>query len=500
MVRKGYILVLMLFCFTRSLAIDASLSHTLFYIPDPAQTGKLLPNLEAYWQINPGTLHYNLTPEKTIVARIKTDIIFTDGTGIIKEDHYILQTVPRTNVQELRTHSIIELRKYTLPAGFIHMKLMMTDLNDSTNKFSVTDTFTINAPSNTAYYSGLQLLDTIIPSPAQTNFLKNGVQQVPACANFLDDNKHTLNYYAERYLTHKTPKSEYPLYQRIMISKNDDEAYFAGFNKKDSISEESLARVSGSFAIRSLPSGNYTLRIVLENKDHIAIAAQSLFFQRLNKNPGELAPDTTTKSVVKAAADTGIENVTVLNLKKTFVAKYTLNEIRAILKMLLPFSDPGATMSIRNFLKKPDELYMRYYVYNYFANIDKKDPAAAFKDFSVKIIKVNELFNSHGVAGYETDRGFIYLRYGKPDDIVTIEGENGSVPYEIWQYNQLTQTNHKEITDAFFLFYRQTQGLSDFRILHSSVDGEAKNMDWRNTLYTSGSNQNSRAEQYIGNR
>ncbi len=500
MVRKAGMLILMLFYITRSVAIDASVSHTLFYKPDPAQTGKLLPELEAYWQINPKTLHYNLTPEKTIVARIKTDILFTDSSGIIREDHYILQTVPRTNVQELRTHSILELRRYTLSPGFIHMKLVMTDLNDSTNKFSLTDTFTIPAPANTVYFSGLQLLDTIIPSAAQTNFLKNGVQQVPECANFLDDNKQTLNYYAERYLTYKIAKTEYPLFQRVMISKNDDEAYFASFNKKDSIKEESSARVSGNFAISSLPSGNYTLRVLLENKNHDPIASQTLFFQRYNKHPTPLVPDTAKAVAAKSASDTGFEKVTILNLKKTFIARYSLSEVRAILKMLLPFSDAVGTSTIRNFLKKPDELYMRYYVYNYFLNIDKDDPEKAWKEFSKKIENVIDLYSSHGVPGYETDRGIIFLRYGKPDDIITVESENGSVPYEIWRYNQITQINRKEITDAFFLFYRQVQGLSDFRILHSSVDGEAKNMNWRGTLYTSGSNQASRAEEYIGNR
>jgi GWxTD domain-containing protein len=168
--------------------------------------------------------------------------------------------------------------------------------------------------------------------------------------------------------------------------------------------------------------------------------------------------------------------------------------------MLLPFSDPVATQTIRNFLKKPDELYMRYYVYNYFTNINKKDPGKAFKEFSQKIIEVNKLYTSRGVPGYETDRGVIYLKYGAPTDIITVENENGSLPYEIWQYNVLEQTNHKEVADAYFLFYKQNQATSDFRILHSTVEAEAKNMDWRSYLYPSGRNGDSRAEQYIGNK
>jgi hypothetical protein len=82
---------------------------------------------------------------------------------------------------------------------------------------------------------------------------------------------------------------------------------------------------------------------------------------------------------------------------------------------------------------------------------------------------------------------------------VTEENERGSLPYEIWQYNTLKQTNGKDIPDAVFLFYRPTQ-MQDFRLLHSNVSGEAKNTAWRTYLYNGeqgGNNMNSRAEQYI---
>jgi hypothetical protein len=64
----------------------------------------------------------------------------------------------------------------------------------------------------------------------------------------------------------------------------------------------------------------------------------------------------------------------------------------------------------------------------------------------------------------------------------------------------LTQLNHKDITDAFFLFYKPNVSISDFRLLHSSVDGETINPDWRSYLYTGGAGTESRAEQMIGTR
>ncbi len=299
------------------------------------------------------------------------------------------------------------------------------------------------------------------------------------------------------------PAASYPLIEKVFIAKKPDSGPYGNTLKRDTVNPQKLSFVSGSFNVAALASGNYYLRVTLENRIHKVIASESLFFQRLNTHP--VIEKDTLKNTEKSpdpVSDTGMEHVNLLDLNKTFVAKYSLPQVRAILKMLLPGSDALGTENINNFLKKPDELYMRYYIYNFFLNINKDDPAYAWKEYSNKILEVNKLFTSHGTPGYETERGFIYLRYGKPTDIITVENESGTLPYEIWQYNTLTQTNRKEVANALFLFYRP-QATFDYKLLHSTVEGEIQNEAWRTYLYTGGgggTNGNSRAEQYIGNK
>ena len=499
MTRKLGICLLIVFSSLQAMAIEAVVSHAVFYRQDSALPKQLAPNIEIYWQINPRTLHYKTTTEKAIIARIKTDIIIMNETGVIKEDHFILETVPRYSIEELGQHSIIDLRRYMISPGATKMKFTLTDMGDSTHHFAYSDSFDVTPAVNTAFYSDLQLLDTILTSPAQTVFNKNGRQQVPACTNFLDDKKNMLHYYAELYKTNEIPQSDYPLVQQVFIARKENELFSKSFLKTDTITPQNIAPVSGSFNIASLTSGNYYLCVKLGNNKHTVIATGSFFFQRLNTHPAR--EDTSVKN--NYVSDTGIENVNVLNLNKTFLSKYTLAEIRAILKMLLPVSDAGGTNIINGFLKKPDEIYMRYYIYNYFANIDKKDPGRAWKEFTAKVKEVNRLFTEHGTAGYETDRGFIYLRYGAPTETVTVENEQGALPYEVWQYNNLTELSHKEVANAVFLFYRPNQIIANYRLLHTTVSGEIHNTSWRTYLYTGsegGNNINSRAEQYIGNR
>src|ERR1700722_11877749 len=117
-------------------AIEALVAHDLFYTSAPSQPNNLVPSAETYWQINPRTLHYTTTPEKTIIVRVKIYFVFRNDSGIIKEDQYILQTTPKTTLKELANNKIIDLRRYNISFGFVRMKLVMTDMADSTNKFT----------------------------------------------------------------------------------------------------------------------------------------------------------------------------------------------------------------------------------------------------------------------------------------------------------------------------------------------------------------------------
>lgn len=502
LLRRGLFVVLALIS-QAAFALEVSVSHTLFYKPDQKNTGKLVPVAEINWQVNPRTVHYTTAPDGRIFGRMRTDIVFSTESGVIAEDHFILQTSPRATADELTTLTIIGLRKYPITQGHVKIQFRLTDLADSNSRANYTDTFTVTPQSTTTpFFSGVQLLDTVLQINEQTDFLKNGRQQIPVAANFLDEHKTLLHYYAELYATDQVSKDDYPLIQRVFITKHEDEAPGGRFVKSDTVLPASVNLISGSFPIKALGSGNYYLKVTVENNTRKVIASRTVFFQRLNVHP-EADADTVVQSKSKTTGDTAMEEVQVLDLKKTFIGKYSLAQVRAILKMLIPVSNGDALLSINGFLKKPDELYMRYFVYNHFLAIDKKNPEKAWKEYSDKIREVNKRFSSGGTPGYETERGFTFLRYGPPTDIVTVSNEKGALPYEVWQYNSLRQQNGKDIPDAVFLFYKPAQMMSDYRMLHSTVSGEVVNPQWRRYLYTTeegGTMGNSRAEQYIRNR
>ena len=139
-----------------------------------------------------------------------------------------------------------------------------------------------------------------------------------------------------------------------------------------------------------------------------------------------------------------------------------------------------------------------YFIYNFWMKRNKEKPEEAWKEYADKVKEVNRLFGSSLLLGYESERGLIYLKYGSPTERIVVNNENNALPYEIWQYNTLPKASN-----ALFLFYRPGLVSNDYRLLHTTVNGEIRNPNWRNSLYFSSmeeSASSSRAEQYIGNR
>ena len=497
--RISMVFILLFAAFSSQARIDATAGHTVYYKKSAA--GIFVPAPQVYWQVNPGSLHFFTNEKKQIVAQMRTDILFVDDDGVLLEDHFVLRTPPRADVQSLATLNILEQRQYVLDKpihGNVRSLIVLTDMNDTFSVFRWEERIDVAADTAHTFFSGLKLL-AINDSAGRS---------IPLCANFLDDGQRILHYTAELYNAgaEKIRPNAYPLTRRVRLSKKPGELFLPDMMVVDTFAANMPVKASGSIPIGRLSSGNYYLNISIEDKYATPLAARSMFFQRMNTHP-DTTREAGPKTMTDLLKDTAMEKVTVLNLEKTFLAKYNMQQLRSILKMLLPVADPMQTNTINGFLKKPDEMYIKYFIYNYFLDKDPKDPGRAWKEYSDRIVAVNKKFNANGNAGFETDRGFIYMRYGKPTDVITVTGESGSLPYEIWQYNNLTQfSNKKELANSLFLFYKRSTAMADYMLLHSTVPGEVVNMAWRSYLFTGnvasdgGFSLNSRADQYFGNR
>jgi len=483
---KRLLLLFLLIASIQASALQAVVTKNIFYAP--VTNGIFKPYLEIYWQINPNSVLFK-KENNAWQGKVRTDITIRDGHKVVNEEHYVLATKPVTEGSLLYAQNIIDLRRYELEPGIYYIELHFADDMKKENDYAYVDSVVVDSVGRRPRLSDIQLVDTSIVSEKEDIFQRNGNLQLPLCSNFFDEHRKTLHYYAELY----RPQTETsPLTVRTFISKKEMEYAVNRLSKTDTAGGNIVTILENKFSLKTLPSGNYYLNVLVEDSNHEKLASKSLFFQLVNAHPEQMEAARPDSGNVNNHKDSYID------LNKTFVGKYKPEQVRAILKMIIPVADPTEKTNINAFLKRPDDTYSRYFIYNFWLKRNKLKPDEAWKEYASRVKEVNKLFGSSLFSGYETDRGIIYLKYGAPTERVVVNNESNALPYEIWQYNNL-----QNASNALFLFYRPGMVTNDYKLLHSTVTGEFKNKNWRSSLFEGGAAADaisSQAEQYVGNR
>jgi GWxTD domain-containing protein len=87
-------------------------------------------------------------------------------------------------------------------------------------------------------------------------------------------------------------------------------------------------------------------------------------------------------------------------------------------------------------------------------------------------------YSEHGRAarpGWKTDRGRVFVRNGKPDDVLTRPAAGRSPPYEVWHY-----TTGK---NRYYIFLDRTEGLGDYQLIASNDVQEQSLPNWQQLMH-----------------
>jgi GWxTD domain-containing protein len=89
----------------------------------------------------------------------------------------------------------------------------------------------------------------------------------------------------------------------------------------------------------------------------------------------------------------------------------------------------------------------------------------------------NREFRSMYKEGWKTDRGRVYLTYGKPDDVERYPNSAEYAPYEVWTYN-----NIDNLQSGVIFVFGDLYGTNIYRLVHSTHQAEVRNEYWMNEL------------------
>lgn len=308
--------------------------------------------------------------------------------------------------------------------------------------------------------SDITLATTINQSEERDNpFFKNGLVIRPNANQLYGEGLNRLFYYAEAYNTDAVVEDDEKYTLLAYIAEANRPQPLPGLERRNERDPRSPDVLVGTFNLKSLPSGSYFLRLAVLDDENQALAEQSRKFFIFNpsvqrEEPVALEASFETSeyaTMSEEEVDKSFEHVAVIATdrdKRRMRSIQDLDERRRFLMDFWRARDPNPTTPVNEF---KDEYYSR-------------------------LQYANERYSSSLTEGWKSDRGRTLIKYGPPAQIEPHLYDRESLPYEIWQYNNIPGEGQ-----AIFIF-ADRNSFGEFELLHSTVSGEPKMSNWQQEL------------------
>ena len=442
----GLFIVVVTLSFGQTQKIRAYLDTKQFYAPGIGNY------VEVQFQFVGYSLK-NLKVEGGLQSEVIVNLDIKKNDSIISHEGYRLKS-------PLMKDSIIDdffdLRRYALKSGSYNLMIDLKDINSEGEGVKAVTSFVVDDFESKISMSDIQVSEIITKSKDESSvFYKSGYNMIPNFSTFYPKELVKLPIYFEIYNSNLLQDSVFGIKQSIIdnaTQKDFLEPVFTKYKKADVIP------FLRSFDITTLPTGNYTLNYSIINKEMNSIASTSYTFER--SNDLEIAINSSNQMIDPA-----------------FQASITDDSVSFYLASLIPMSKSSEVKNILAILKSKNKENARKHIQAFWTVTAISNPYDAWIKYKAQVLMVEKLYKNNFQAGFETDRGRVYLQYGAPTTVIQKEVSSTEYPYEIWQYNKIGKFSNKR-----FIFYNPDLVNNAYRLLHSDMVGELKNQSWQLAL------------------
>ncbi|MDX2001856.1 MAG: GWxTD domain-containing protein [Chitinophagales bacterium] len=435
-------------------ALEAAMANKAFQVP----------GLGAYVETNllvvGNSVKYVVQPSGKYQGEVEVTVLFKNGEAIANYDKYRLKTVELTDSINLST-GIIDLKRYKIPNGNYSIELNLIDLNSKETK-QLTQTLSVDFSSDSLQLSDIALIDNYVQANEQglpmdgsnidKQYLKGNLFMTPYVIPFYPDNQNKLAFYTELYC----PKdSNDQLLASYSIQKANKQVV-GSYKVMKKISAGQVVPLFAEFDIANLSSGNYTLVVEIKDKTNQQLAQKTLFFQRSKPAP-------TPEQDISQMVTTG-----------SFVEKMDLMTMKYQLKTILPIASIQENQLAKKLIKAEDLETMKKFYLHFWLAKDSLQPQKAWETYQAEVKIANEEFGTTINYGFETDRGRVYLQYGRPNQLRDFPRDAGSYPYQIWEYYNIPRQSQVK-----FVFYNRDLATNEYELIHSTALNEMRNEQWQ---------------------
>lgn len=437
---------------------------TVFFNYGVFTTGNSKPYVETYLTISGNTVKF-LPTEGGYQASVNVAWKIMKGADIVKASNYNLMS-PKTG-DTLRLPSFIDTQRFFLDNGQYTFELIVTDNGNPEKKSTHSEKISVWLKREKKVSSSdIQILESYSKSTAQTILTKNGFDLIPYNINYYPKTQNALKFYVETYnldtVIGKNTKFVYSYYvenNETLIKQNK----FTGFQKQTANKVNPLL---AQFDITNLSTGNYNLVIEVKDSLNIIQSQKKWYFQRQS-------------DAVQISYDS---NNAVKTIEDFFNSVQSQDSLKQFVECLWPISSTTEREWQQVQLKRKELSMMRNYMIDYWKEkaSDTISPLKIWFTYYKQVLEANALMKCGKQKGYYTDRGRVYLQYGKPDQRNQINSEPNSYPYEIWQYYRIYDRATKRFfTNKKFVFVNSAIADDCYKLIHSEVKGEVYDERWR---------------------
>jgi len=385
-----------------------------------------------------------------ILQAAQNDSIHFRETWIIRLD------LPATS-QNLSGRRVADVRRIGLLPGTYEMTLRVRDLNRQTQELQYKTTVTV-APlrPNLPALSGLQLCSAIRESAdAGHAFYKNGNLVIPQMDKIFDEQTTTLYYYFEVYdFAKRIPGPFYALRVRVWDGLGEEVKSVPVRDRRKRRPGDSFME-AGAINIHHLPAGTYALRCALLDSSGITLAEteEKFFVYKTAASPQTQPVDDAKAEIL--ASEFALMNEAALEQEFAPAAYLASNEEK------LAFAQLAGIDAKRAFL------------FNFWRQRAgaEKSSFELRREYKKRVADATQMFSAMGRVGWKSDRGRVWILYGKPDEEVKFaNSEEVRSAYRRWYYEHLEG-------GVEFIFVDRA-GYGDFALVHSTKRGELRDDDW----------------------
>lgn len=387
-------------------------------------------------------------------------IVLQRDSQIVDYRKFVTQTDLLVNPMD-----IIHKDYFNVDDGHYQLMLKVNDIQDRSSVFQ--RTYPIEIASTDLFISDIILTNEITrDSSFQVSRSGYIINALPY--RLISQKDSSLYVYLEVYNSNIDEKK---LYLKTSIfnieSIRDNQVPQAVLTKK--LKGDPIEAVILNFDLSKLTSGSYIVKSQLLNAQRHVICEREVEFFNVNVEADLLYYDNPDHI-----------------LRESFVQELDSVEVRYALMALVPVVPNEILPAMKKIIHKSNTTAQRLFLHRYWLQVAPDHSKESYEAYMRVAKMVDRQFYNTAGYGFQNDMGYIYLKYGRPSKMISVEDEPNTPPYQIWYYDYIPKTNQ---TNVKFLFYNPSLAYNNFELLHSNCLYEKRDPAWELKLYKNSPNE-----------